>query len=215
MNGRNPAVVQGGGHGSPNRGAALTDILVGLMIFSLAASGIFAGYKAALAAWITAQQFAGEQHNARLVLDWAIRRIRAAGSVYAGGTPIITAGASEIVFIGDADGNNQVECHRIYLNSGEGVVYAGRIEPLPADLNLCRTVVGNPITANVEARSLVVTSLDIAYYDGSPGAGSPLVPPVTGSTALASIRRVGITIQAQGLQSSGTLPMSAQALIRQ
>lgn len=213
MNCEPPALMRVRRRMRHDRGATLTDILVGLMILSLAASGIFAGHKAALAAWITAQQFAGEQHNVRLVLDWTVRRVRGAGTGYAD-TPIRKASASEIVFIGDADGDGQVECYRIYLNTGEGVVYAGRIEPLPPDLNLCTTVVGNPITANVEARSLVVTSLDIAYYDGGSGPGNPLTPPV-GSAALPSIRRVVITIQAQGLQSPGTFAMSSQAVIRQ
>lgn len=198
----------------PNtRGAVLMDVLVGLTILSLAAGGIFAGLKGSLRAWTTAQQLVGEQHNARLVLDWVARRLRAAGNGYSG-APFLRAEAGNIVFVGDTDGNGQVECHRLYLNATQGVVYAARLEPLPGFLSQCESAVGDPLTASIEARSLAVTGLILRYFDDSAGGGVEYAPPVTDALSRSRIRRVQITIRARGLQSPDVLEMSTDVVTR-
>jgi hypothetical protein len=197
------------------RGAALMDVVVGLMVLALAAGGIFAGLKGSMRAWATTQQFAGEQHNARLVLDWAVRRLRAAGSRY-DGVPLLVAAQTEVVFAGDTDGNGVVECHRIYRNAVENVVYASRIEPWnPSGGAQCASAIGEPLTANVEFRNLTVTGLTLRYFDDAPGAGSELNPlPVTDPRARSSVRRIEITIRARGLESPDELQMSTAVAIR-
>lgn len=195
------------------RGAVLMDVLVGMTILALAAGGIFAGFKGSLRAWTTAQQLAGEQHNARLVLDWAARRLRAAGNGYAG-VPFLRAEASNIVFVGDTDGNGQMECHRLYLNATQGVVYAARLEPLPGILSQCESAVGDPLTATIEARSLAVTALTLRYFDDSTGGGAEYALPVTDAFARSRIRRVQIAIRARGLQSPDVLEMSTDVFTR-
>ncbi|MDQ7858240.1 MAG: hypothetical protein QN174_09085 [Armatimonadota bacterium] len=196
------------------RGAALMDVVVGLTVMALAAGGIFAGLKGSMRAWITAQQFAGEQHNARLVLDWTARRLRAAGSGFEG-VPLLRAEGADVVFAGDTDGNGVIECHRIYLNTTEAVVYASRIEPIPADTSLCGSAVGDPLTANVEVRNLTVTGLSLRYFDDSPGAGAPLAAAALADPLVrSSVRRIQITIQARGLESPGTLGMSTDVYLR-
>ena len=197
----------------PNtRGAVLIDVLVGLTILALAAGGIFAGFKGSLGAWTIAQQLTGEQHNARLVLDWAARRLRAVGSGYTG-APFLRAEASNIVFVGDTDGNGQVECHRLYVNAAERVVYAARL-PLPGTLSQCESAVGDPLTASIEARSLAVTALTLRYFNDESGGGVEYTPPVTDPLARSRIRRVQITIRAQGLQSPDVLEMSTDVFTR-
>lgn len=194
------------------RGAALIDVLVGLTILSLAAGGIFAGFKGSLRAWTIAQQLTGEQHNARLVLDWAARRLRAAGNRYTG-VPFLRAEADNIVFVGDTDWNGDVECHRLYLNAAEGVVYAASL-PLPGTLSQCESAVGDPLTASMEARSLAVTALTLRYFNDESGGGVEYAPPVTDPLARSRIRRVQITIQARGLQSPDVLEMSTDVFTR-
>ncbi|OFX29751.1 MAG: hypothetical protein A2Z07_02540 [Armatimonadetes bacterium RBG_16_67_12] len=198
----------------PNtHGAVLIDVLVGLTILALAAGGIFAGFKGSLGAWTIAQQLTGEQHNARLVLDWAARRLRAVGSGYTG-APFLRAEANNIVFVGDTDGNGQVECHRLYLNATQGVVYTARLEPLPGTLSQCESAVGDPLTASIEARSLAVTALTLRYFNDESGGGVEYTPPVTDPLARSRIRRVQITILARGLQSPDVLEMSTDVFIR-
>jgi hypothetical protein len=195
------------------RGAALMDVLVGLTILSLAAGGIFAGLKGSLGAWTIGQQLTGEQHNARLVLDWTARRLRASGNGYTG-VPFLRVEANNVVFVGDTDGNGQVECHRLYLNATQGVVYAARVEPLPVTLSQCESAVGDPLTASMEARSLAVTALTLRYFDDSAGGGVEYAPPVTDPFARSRIRRVQITIRARGLQSPDVLQMSTDVFVR-
>jgi len=196
------------------RGAALMDVVVGLTVLTLAAGGIFAGLKGSMRAWITAQQFAGEQHNARLVLDWTARRLRAAGNGF-DGVPLLRATGTDVVFAGDTDGNGVIECHRIYLNATEAVVYASRMEPIPADTSLCGAAQGDPLTANVEVRNLTVTGLSLQYFDGAPGAGTLLaVGALADPLVRSSVRRIQITIQARGLESPGALEMATDVYLR-
>lgn len=203
------------GHG--NRGVAMMEMIMGLVIFAIAAVGIFAGFRAALGAWTTARQFTGEHHNARLVLDWAARRVRAAGSSYVG-TPIAVAQGSEIVFYGDTNGNGRVECHRIYYNGVEKTAYINTTEangPPPALPAACEAGTGEPLTTQVEVKGLEVVGLFLRYFDGGPGAGTELLPlPLTDPLDRARVRRVEISIRTRGLQSPDYFSMSTQVLIR-
>jgi hypothetical protein len=196
-----------------SRGAILMDVTVGLAILAMAAGGIFAGFKASLNAWSTAQQFAGEQHNTRIVLDWAARRLRGMGSGYFG-VPLLWAATTDVAFVGDTNGDGQIECHRIYLNADEEVVYAFS-GPAPSQVASCATMTGSPLTANVEARNLTITGLDMQYFDDSQDGGAAYATlPITDPLARSAVRRIRITIQARGLQSPGAFTMSSDVHIR-
>lgn len=191
-----------------NRGITLMDLLVGLSLLAVAAGGVFAGFKGSLKAWTIAQQYAGEQHNARLVLDWATRRLRMAGSGFAG-TPFARAEVDEVVFYGNTDDNPAtIECHHIYLNAGQGVVYAHTAQ-LPTDCNTPDTG-GQPLSANVEAQTLAVTALNLQYFDAD---GVLLPPPLTGAQ-LTNVHRIQMTIAASGLQFLGPFTLSTQVTRR-
>ncbi len=199
-----------------HRGISLLDLLVGLSLLAIAAGGIFAGFKGSLKAWTVAQQYTGEQHNARLVLDWASRRLRMAGNGFAG-TPLEWAAAEEIRFFGNTDDDTAVECYRIYRNTnpavGEvNVVYAavnegsGCFTPVPI-----ATQVGQPLSAYEEVQALAVTALSMQYFNAS---GAALGPSPLDATRRATIRRVEITIAASGVQFLNPFTLSTQVTIR-
>ena len=196
------------------RGITLLDLLVALSLLAIAAGGIFAGFRGSLKAWTIAQQYTGEQHNARLVLDWTSRRVRMAGNGFAG-TAITVAAAGEVVFFGNADVDPAVECFRIYRNTnpalGEvNVVYAAASED--PNCGAIATSVGQPLSAYEEVQSLAVTALTLQYFDGiNP---SPLGPlPLTG-TQRATVRRIEITLSANGVQFLAPFTLSTQVTIR-
>jgi hypothetical protein len=191
-----------------SRGITLMDLLVGLSLMAVAAGGVFAGFKGSLKAWTVAKQYAGEQHNARMVLDWATRRLRMAGNAYSA-TPIAVADADEVVFFGDTvdDGVAAALCHRLYLNAAERVVYT--YADVVSD---CTGQVGGPMSANVEAQTLAVTTLDLHYFDGD---GNELNPRPLSATQRALIRRVELRLAASGLQFLPPFELRTQVSIRQ
>jgi hypothetical protein len=186
------------------RGITLMDLLVGLSLMAVSAGGVFAGFKGSLKAWTIAQQYAGEQHNARMVLDWGTRRLRMAGKDYPS-TPIAVADAANIVFFADTNGNGNAECHRLYLNAAERVVYS-----YVGEVASCTTQAGEPMSANVEAQTLAVTSLSLQYFDGS---GNLLTPLPLTQAQRTLIRRVELTIAANGLQFLPPFTLSTQVFI--
>ena len=181
------------------------DLLVGLSLMAVSAGGVFAGFKGSLKAWTIAQQYAGEQHNARTVLDWATRRLRMAGNSFAG-TAIDVAKADDIVFFADTNDNGVAECHRLYLNTVERVVYT-----YVGEVASCATQVGEPMSANVEAQTLAVTALTLRYFDGS---GNLLTPLPLTQAQRTVVRRVELTIAANGLQFLPPFTLSTQVFIR-
>jgi Tfp pilus assembly protein PilW len=187
-----------------SRGITLMDLLVGLSLMAVAAGGIFAGFKGSLKAWTIAQQYAGEQHNARMVLDWATRRLRMAGKEFPG-TAIAVADADDIVFFADTNDNGNAECHRLYLNSPERVVYS-----YVGEVASCTTQAGQPMSANVEAQTLAVTTLSLQYFDGS---GNLLTPLPLTQAQRTLVRRVELTIAANGLQFLPPFTLSTQVFI--
>lgn len=192
------------------QGISLVDLIVGLMLLALGGVGIFAGYRAALAGWKVSQQFAGEQQNSRAVLDWVTRRARMAGNNYAG-FRFVVATASEIVFNGDTNGDpSTIECHRIYLNTAEGVVYAHETA-LPSP---CAGGVGRPLSARIEASRLTVTGLAIRYFDREAASGNELTSLPLSGLDRARIRRIAIQITVRGVQFVGPLSMSTQVVVR-
>lgn len=191
------------------RGVTIMDILVSMILMAIGAGGIFAGFKSGLTVWTTSQQFAGEQHNARTALDWTTRRLRMTGSGYAGSVPALAvAAANEVAFYANADGDPAVECYRIYLNAG--VVYGNETE-LPTD---CSTGSGQPISANVEAKGLTVTSLAFEYFSGDTGAGIALTALPLSELDRGRVRRIQVTIGVSGQTAAGPLSMSTQVFIR-
>jgi hypothetical protein len=192
------------------RGLTLVDVLVGLMVLAIGSSGIFAGFRGSLHAWTIAQQRVGEQHNARLVLDWMARRLRMAGYGYAGSTPsIAVADAHEVVFYANTNGGATVECHHIYL-SPTGVVFVN-VTQLPAD---CRTGTGDPLTTNLEVQALSVTGMTFKYFDGGAGPGTELTSLPLSPLDRSRVKQVQITLQVSGLGSLSPLVLSEDVFIR-
>ena len=196
------------------QGITLVDLIVGLLLLAIGGVGIFSGYRAALAGWKVSQQFAGEQQNARAVLDWVTRRARMAGNnpdnVPYPGIRFQLASATAIVFTGNTDGDSAIECHRIYLNTAEGVVYAHETE-LPS---LCAGGVGRPLSARIEANRLTVTGLAIRYFDREAASGNELMTVPLSGLDRARIRRIAIQITVRGVQFVGPLSMSTQVVVR-
>jgi Tfp pilus assembly protein PilW len=196
-----------------SRGITLLDLVVGLSLLSIAAGGIFAGFQGSLKAWTIAQQYAGEQHNARVVLDWTTRRLRMAGNGFAG-TAFTVAAADEVLFFGNTDDDAAVECHRIYRNTnpivGEtNVVYAAIGEE--PNCSTIATSIGQPLSTYEEVQTLSVTSLVLQYFDGT---GQLLTPLPLSVTQRATIRRIQITIAASGVQFLGPFTLRTQVTIR-
>jgi len=195
-----------------HRGITLLDLLVGLMLLGVGAVGIFAGFKSALAGWTTGQQFVGEQHNARVTLDWMTRRLRMAGNAYSLAR-FQVADAGEILFYGNIDGDPAVECFHIYLDGG--VVEVKTTE------STCTGFDGQPLTANVEARTFLVTGLTMRYFDREAGSGNALTALPLVSLDRAKIGRVEIEVSVAGVQSDCGQPtrspcpsMTTQVIIR-
>jgi hypothetical protein len=186
-------------------GITLLDLLVGLMLLGVGAVGIFAGFKSALTGWTTGQQFVGEQHNARVVLDWTTRRLRMAGNEYPGARFQIAA-AGEILFYGNTDGDPAIECHHIYLDAGVAEVNTTEAT--------CAGFDGQPLTANVEARTFSVTALTLRYFDGDDGSGNELTALPLNSLDRAKIRRIEIEIRVAGVQAASPTSMTTQVKIR-
>jgi len=179
------------------RGITLLDLLVGLMLLGVGAVGIFAGFKSALAGWTTGQQFVGEQHNARVTLDWMTRRLRMAGNAYSGAR-FQVADAGEILFYGNTDGDPAVECFHIYLDGG--VVEVKTTEAT------CTGFDGEPLTANAEARTFSVTRLTLRYFDGEAGSGNALTALPLNSLDRAKIRRIEVELRVAGVRSDCDQP---------
>lgn len=194
------------GH-ADDRGITLLDLLVGLMLLAVGAVGVFSGFKSALAGWTTGQQFVGEQHNARVALDWMTRRLRMAGNGF-GGARFELANASEVVFYGNTDGDPAIECYRVYLNAAEGVVYVNATEAA------CAGGVGQPLTANVEARTFLVTGLTLRYFDREAGSGNALTTLPLSSLDRAKIGRIEIEIRVAGVQAGSPALMTTQVIMR-
>lgn len=179
----------------------LMDVVVGLALMTVAALGIFAGFKGALTGWTVAQQVTAESHNARFVLEYVARLLRMAGNEYAGGPPLAVTHPDEIVFLGNTDDDPQVECYSIYRD-GQGVVRIFVMElagadPPPAACTGARAAgAGQPLTTQVEARDITVEDLRLSY--------SPTLLP----------RRVTLEIRVRGVQSPGPLTMSTQVFLR-
>ena len=202
-----------------HRGITLLDLLVALSLLAIGAGGIFAGFKGSLKAWTIAQQYAGEQHNARVVLDWISRRVRMAGNGYSG-TPIAAAATGEIVFFGDTDNdpllNNdpQFECYRIYRNTNPAVGEVNVVYAVASEDPNCGSIwtsVGQPLSAYEEVQALAVTSLSFLYFDAS---GNELTPLPLTPAGRAAIRRIRITIAASGVQFLGPFTLSTEVTIR-
>lgn len=201
------------------RGSTLLELVVGLALLGVAFGGIFSGFKGGLSAWIVAQQFTGEQANARAILTWTTRRLRMAGSMYPG-TPITVANASEVVFyyqVPAAGGAPVSWCNRIYRNATDGIVYIARTwatsPTLPAD---CGVVTGDPISTGAEARRLTVTGLTLNYFDdsASPAGGNQLTSLPLSLTDRVRVRRIEVVIDVTGLQLASPLRMASQVYLR-
>ncbi len=200
------------------RGFSLLDVLVALTLLSVAAGGIFAGFKAGLSGWTVAQQFAAEQQNSRLVLDWTTGRLRMAGYGYAAGPAVEVAEAGNLVFYGDTDDNGRAECHRIY-RGGDGIVYVARTEAFSPGgaVPACASLTGTPLTSSTEATRFTTLSLAFSYFDSGSDAGQPagrlLSVPVWGVDR-ARIRRVTIRVEVEGLQLGDPFAMENTVAVR-
>ncbi len=181
------------------------------MLLGVGAIGIFAGFKSALAGWTTGQQFVGEQHNARVVLDWMTRRLRMAGNEYPGAR-FAYANTSEIVFYGNTDADPAFECFRFHL--GTDAVTGTPVVKVNTTEAACAGGDGESLTAGAEAKNFSVTGLTLRYFDGGAGAGTQLTALPLNSLDRAKIRRIEVEIRVAGVQPGTSVTMMTQVDIR-
>ncbi|MDR7455325.1 MAG: prepilin-type N-terminal cleavage/methylation domain-containing protein, partial [Armatimonadota bacterium] len=95
------------------RGATVLEVLVALSLFAVVALAGSYVFSATFRAWIAGRDLADEQQNARLVLEWMVRRIRLAGfNVTSTAEYFGEAAASSMAFLADVDGDGTPEWHR-------------------------------------------------------------------------------------------------------
>jgi hypothetical protein len=189
----------------------LADVLVGLLLLAVAAGGVFAGFKGVLRAWTVSRQVAGEQQNARAVLDWMARRIRMAGVGYSG-SRLMLAAPDQVAVAGDFDGDGAAECHRFYLDRGVVFTTVTEAATVGTDPPPC-TGGGAPLSADLEASRLEVRALQFRYFDDSAGPGAPLAPPLN-DVQRARIRRIRVEVQVSGGQLTGPFTLATDITLR-
>lgn len=189
MKRRLPMGVSRAGRAGPRdqRGFTILEVLVALALFGVVALATTAAFSSALRGMIAGRQFADEQQNARLALEWMHRRIRMAGvGAPAGTTEFVTeAAANAVAFRGDIGGSGWV-ARRYCLDTSQGVV----MEQVDAQVSADCTS-GAPITSR-GIRPLRVVRLVFAYFTGQDVALTPL--PLTATTQRSLVARVEITL---------------------
>jgi Tfp pilus assembly protein PilW len=195
------------------RGAALIDVLVGLVLLGIMSAGLFWGFSAALGSWGAVQQYAGAQQNARAALDRMARSLRMAGYNQPPNTgpAIIYGDAHEVDFFADLAGTGTAQCYRFALQAGTVVEAEAAGSGCAAAI---RGAPGTPLLASREAQPLQVSDLEIAYYSGADLGGGLLAVPLS-ATDLYHVVRIEITLALQGQPPQGPVSLTTDAVIRQ
>jgi len=193
------------------RGATVLEVLVALSLFAVVALAGSWVFSATFRAWTAGRDLADEQQNARLVLEWMVRRIRLAGfNVTSTAEYFGEATATSVAFLADGDADGTPEWHRFCLEPTEGVVRAetGAISPG------CTPATGAPVTSR-GLRPPRVLALRFAYYDGRQ---SPLGPLPLTAGQRPGIARVRITLRIDsnrsGALDAGDLTITMDAVVR-
>ncbi len=192
---------------SGQRGASFIDILAALVLLGTMSLGVFLAFRAGLTSWLTIQQFAGEQQNGRVAVNQVGRSLRMLGYNYATtatSPAVIYADPHEVDFFADLDNTGTAQCYRFYLNNG--TVYQAKVTGTGCDATI-RSTVGQPMTANAEAKALTFTELDFSYWSAADLGGGQLTDNPLTLNDRALVRRVGITVKVRGL-SAGENPVT-------
>jgi len=194
------------------RGFTLIEVVVSLALMGMASLAMFLGWKAGLTAWVSTQQFVGEQQAARSVVNTIARSLRMIGYLYNGtGAAVIYGGPNDVAFYADIDGDGTIECYHYYLSNG--VVYQAIVQG-PGCASTILTAPGTPITASGEAAPLTVQSLTFQYFAAANQGGAQLVAPLNGNDPFL-VRRIDIAAQVKGTASEGApFEVDAQAVVR-
>ena len=105
----------------PATGFSTIEILVALALMGALAIAGGAFFSSTFGSWMKGRELADQQQNARLVLEWMVRRIRLAGvNVPAG--PGFTTTTDSIAFNADLNLDGTSERYRYCLDTAAGVV---------------------------------------------------------------------------------------------
>jgi hypothetical protein len=193
------------------RGATVLEVLVALSLFAVVALAGSWVFSATFRAWIAGRDLADEQQNARLVLEWMVRRIRLAGlNVTSTAEYFGEATATSVAFLADVDGDGAPEWHRFCLEPTEGVVRmeTGAVSPG------CTPTTGVPLTSR-GVRPPRVLTLQFAYYDGRQSALAPLPLAAQQRPGIARVRvTLRIDSNRSGALDAGDLTITMDAIVR-
>jgi len=103
------------------RGLTLVELLVALGLLGVVAVCSGAALVAVSETWHQARTLADEQQNARLVVEWMIRRLRLAG-LGAVGSAFQEAAVEAVAFDADLTSQPGPERHRFCLDRDDGIV---------------------------------------------------------------------------------------------
>lgn len=192
------------------RGSSVLEILVALSLFGLVALAGTYVFSATFRAWLSGRDWADEQQNARILLEWMVRRIRLAGYGVTNTAEFFAqADATSVAFLGDVDGDGAPEWRRYCLETSQGVIR----EEAGTLTSGCTTATGAPLTTR-GIRPPRFLSLQFAYYDGRQ---LPLSVPVPADRR-PSISRVRITLRSDsnrsGTLDAGDLTITMDAVVR-
>jgi hypothetical protein len=196
---------------SGQRGHSVLEIVVALSLVGAVALAGTLILSATFRAWRAGRDLADEQQNARIVLEWMVRRIRFAGfNVTSTAEFFGQADNTSLAFLGDFDSNTTPEWHRFCLETSQGVIR----EEIGAISANCTTSTGTAITSR-GVRPPRILVMQFEYFDGRQLALTPL--PLSAQQR-PNISRVRITLRTDSNRSggldSGDLTITMDAIVR-
>jgi len=152
-------MTRGEARQKPVTGFSTIEVLVAIALMGALAIAGGAFFSSTFGAWMKGRELADQQQNARLVLEWMVRRIRLAGVNVPTG-PGFTTTSDSIAFSADLNLDGTGERYRYCLDAPAGVVR----EQVDGQVSGTCTA-GAPMTSR-GIRTLRVVRLGIAGFDG-------------------------------------------------
>jgi Tfp pilus assembly protein PilW len=187
-------------HRSPS-GLTLVELVLALSLLAVVLIATTTVLAATFRAWRLAVQQVEEQQNARLALEWMVRRLRQVGPA-----ALTSAEAESVGFKADFGGADR---HRFCLDRGRWVVR----HQSGADVTSTGCGRGAPITTPGGEALPHVVSLEFTYFDGADN----VLPVPLDASDLALVRRVRIALSTGMIErpeASSLLNLSAEVALR-
>lgn len=187
-------------HRDPS-GLTLVELVLALCLLGVVLIAATTALAGTFRAWRAAVRQAEEQQNARLALEWMVRRLRQVGPA-----ALTSGGAESVSFRADFGGADR---HRFCLDRKRWVVRHQSGEQVTS--TGCGS--GAPITTPGGETLPHVVSLEFTYFDGADN----VLPVPLDASALALVRRVRIglsTGMAGRYEASSPLSLSAEIALR-